>query len=155
MITDHHKGPPKGGKGRIFRANLDPPKGQAPATRSDIECLMVQLPEPVHLQIDSESGYLYWTDRGDVPHGNSLNRCHLSELNGDKPLVCRVLEMTPYECLVRNLHDPIGLKLDPANSCVFVTDMGGTVYRFDMEGRNKVKMYEELEACFSGITLIN
>ena len=33
------KGPTKGGLGRLFRANIDIPKGESPANRSDIEVL--------------------------------------------------------------------------------------------------------------------
>ena len=41
------KGPDNAGQGRIFRANIDVPKGASPTNRSDIELLLDQLPEPI------------------------------------------------------------------------------------------------------------
>src|ERR1700726_2643378 len=38
------KGPEKAGDGRIFRANIEVPKGQSPANRTDIELLYEKLP---------------------------------------------------------------------------------------------------------------
>ena len=46
------KGPEKAGQGRIFRANLEIPKGQTPANRQDIEVLYNNLPEPIDLDLD-------------------------------------------------------------------------------------------------------
>jgi hypothetical protein len=39
------KGPTKGGSGRIFRANIEIPKGETAANRSDIEVLFDKLPD--------------------------------------------------------------------------------------------------------------
>ena len=66
------KGPTKGNQGRILRANIDVPKGQSAASRSDIEVLFVGLPEPIDLEIDVENRILYWTDGGDPPRGNTV-----------------------------------------------------------------------------------
>src|SRR6202012_6206236 len=52
------KGPPDGGKGRIFRAGLEIPAGQTAANRTDIEVLWNSLPEPVDLEIKGD--WLYW-----------------------------------------------------------------------------------------------
>jgi DNA-binding beta-propeller fold protein YncE len=41
------KGPANAGEGRIFRANLEIPKGQTPANRKDVELLYENLPEPI------------------------------------------------------------------------------------------------------------
>src|SRR6516225_1268596 len=41
------KGATKGGQGRIFRANIEMPKGESPTNRSDVEVLFDRLPEPV------------------------------------------------------------------------------------------------------------
>src|SRR5262249_56660687 len=71
------KGPDNGNLGRIFRANIDLPKGESPANRSDIEVLFDQLPEPIDLELDLENRVLYWTDRGDPPRGNTVNRAPL------------------------------------------------------------------------------
>src|SRR5262245_7085783 len=55
------KGPDNAGRGRIFRANIDIPKGENPTNRSDIEVLLNQLPEPIDLEIDLANRILYWT----------------------------------------------------------------------------------------------
>ena len=36
----------------IFRANIDIPKGESPANRSDIEVVFDRLPEPIDLELD-------------------------------------------------------------------------------------------------------
>ena len=46
------KGNDNAGEGRIFRANLEIPKGQGPASREDIEVLFEGLPEPIDLDLD-------------------------------------------------------------------------------------------------------
>ena len=48
-----HKGPPDGGKGRIFRAGLEIPADQQPENRSDIELLIDHLPAPIDLELDT------------------------------------------------------------------------------------------------------
>ena len=68
------KGPTKGGLGSLRRANIDIPQGESPASRSDVEVLFDHLPEPIDLELDLESRVLYWTDRGDPPRGNTVNR---------------------------------------------------------------------------------
>jgi hypothetical protein len=68
------KGPDNAGLGRIFRAGLDIPNGETPTSRSDIEVLFDQLPEPIDLDLDLENRFLYWTDRGDPPRGNTVSR---------------------------------------------------------------------------------
>lgn len=68
------KGPDNGGLGRIFRANAKLPKGENAANRRDIELLFDGLPEPIDLELDLANRVLYWTDRGDPPRGNKVNR---------------------------------------------------------------------------------
>ena len=68
------KGDDNAGQGRIFRANLEIPQGQTPANRKDIELLYEDLPEPIDLDLDLENRIMYWTDRGDPPRGNTVNR---------------------------------------------------------------------------------
>ena len=71
------KGPDNAGKGRIFRAKIDIPKGETPANRTDIEVLFDGLPEPIDLELDLKNRLLYWTDRGDPPRGNTVNRASM------------------------------------------------------------------------------
>lgn len=109
------KGPPNGGLGRILRASLDLPPGMDPARRSDIEVLFDHLPEPIDLEWDD--GTLYWTDRGDPPQGNTLNRARITS---GEPLV--------REILMSGLKEAIGLALDRRNRRAFVADLGGAVH---------------------------
>jgi hypothetical protein len=64
------KGPDNAGLGRIFRANVEIPKGETAGRRSDIEVLFDSLPEPIDIELDLKNRVLYWTDRGDPPRGN-------------------------------------------------------------------------------------
>ena len=64
----------KAGKGRIFRASTEIPNGQTAANRTDIEVLFDDLPEPIDLDLDLNNRMMYWTDRGDPPRGNTVNR---------------------------------------------------------------------------------
>ena len=68
------KGGHDSGLGRIFRANIQIPQGQSSENRSDIELLYDNLPEPIDLDFDPVNRKLYWTDRGDPPRGNTVNR---------------------------------------------------------------------------------
>ncbi|KAF9771293.1 hypothetical protein IL306_011072 [Fusarium sp. DS 682] len=68
------KGPSKGNGGRIFSASIDMPAGSDASLRSDIEVIAKGLPEPIDLDSDEDNGMLYWTDRGEMPLGDTLNR---------------------------------------------------------------------------------
>jgi 3-hydroxyacyl-CoA dehydrogenase len=136
------KGPSKGSQGRIFRANIDTPAGQDGTNRTDIECLLHKLPEPIDLDIDETNGILYWTDRGELPLGNSINRAAMASLKAIEPTDASSMPETNYELLVRNLHEAVGISLDLKNQHLYTTDLGGTVYRFDVDGTNKKKLYD-------------
>jgi hypothetical protein len=118
------KGPDNGGLGRIFRANIDIPKGENPANRSDIEVLFDQLPEPIDLEIDVAHRVLYWTDRGDPPRGNTVNRAPIDQ------------KAAP-EILITHLMEGIGIALDVPGNRMFVTDFAGSVYSADLDGKNE------------------
>src|SRR5262245_24780790 len=117
------KGPTKGGLGRLCRANMDIPKGQSSANRSDIEVLFDQLPEPIDLELDLANRVLYWTDRGDPPRGNTVNRAPIDE------------RAVP-EVMRPHLMEGIGITLDVAGKRMFVTDFAGSVYSADLDGKN-------------------
>lgn len=122
------KGPDNAAQGRIFRANLEVPKGQTPANRTDIELLFDKLPEPIDLDIDFGNRMLYWTDRGDPPRGNTVNRA---------PLDAAGAARKEPEIVVTHLMEGIGLALDLTGRRMFVTDLGGSVYSADLDGSNK------------------
>jgi sugar lactone lactonase YvrE len=122
------KGNDKAGQGRIFRANLEIPKGQTPADRKDIEVLFENLPEPIDLDLDVANGTLYWTDRGDPPRGNTVNRAPMDPKSG---------AAKEPEILFRHLLEGIGLALDLKGGRMFVTDLAGSVYSANLDGSNK------------------
>lgn len=146
------KGPSKGNQGRIFRANIDFQNGETGKNRTDIETLFQNLPEPIDLDLDQEARILYWTDRGELPLGNSINR---AKLDGIKPVEGPHTTSVPgkdYQLLARNLHEAIGIKLDLRNGHMYTTDLGGSVYRFNLDGTGKKRLYEG-ESAFAGIAL--
>ncbi|KAB8302148.1 hypothetical protein EYC80_005596 [Monilinia laxa] len=147
------KGLSKGGKGRIFRANIETPAGQNASNRTDIELLFQGLPEPIDLEVDQDTQTLFWTDRGDPPMGNSLNSVKLD--SSLKPLTEGNTDVkNDYQILTRQLHEAIGIKIDGVNKHVYLTDLGGSVYRVGMDGKDKKKIYDE-ECSFSGIGLVH
>ncbi|QLJ02914.1 hypothetical protein HZZ00_19170 [Streptomyces sp. NEAU-sy36] len=110
------KGPAKGGRGRIFRAGLEIPAGESAATRSDIEVLWSGLPEPIDLHLDGD--WLYWTDRGADPDGNTLNRA---------PLPAEGARGQAPEILATGFAEAIGLAVDRESGLAFVSDLGGHI----------------------------
>jgi len=119
------KGPTKGGLGRLCRANIDVPSGESPANRSDIEVLFGQLPEPIDLELDVASRVLYWTDRGDPPRGNTVNRVPIDGANAAPQI------------LITHLMEGIGIALDVPGNRMFVTDFAGSVYSADLDGSSE------------------
>ena len=119
------KGADNAGQGRIFRAGIDIPAGESPSNRSDIEVLYNGLPEPIDLEIDHVKRILYWTDRGDPPLGNTVNRAPLDAAANARPAP---------EIVFRNLMEGIGIALDRAGNRMFMTDLAGTVYRANLDG---------------------
>jgi len=122
------KGNDNAGEGRIFRAALEIPKGQTPANRQDIEVLYDNLPEPIDLDLDLVNRVIYWTDRGDPPRGNTVNRASMDAAPGKRK---------EPEIVFNHLMEGIGLSLDLANNRMFLTDLGGSVYSASLDGSNK------------------
>jgi len=118
------KGPDNGEQGRIFRANIEISKGETPTNRSDIEVLFDRLPEPIDLELDVANRVLYWTDRGDPPRGNTVNRAPV-DTKADPEIV------------VTHLMEGIGIALDVPGNRMFVTDFAGSVYSADLDGKNE------------------
>jgi hypothetical protein len=116
------KGPTKGNQGRLFRAGLDMPRGETASNRSDIEVFFDHLPEPIDLEFDLKNRVLYWTDRGDPPRGNTVNRASVDA----KP-------QAP-EILITHLMEGIGIALDVPGDRMFVTDFAGSVYSAKLDG---------------------
>lgn len=141
----------KSGKGRIFCASIDTPAGETAEGRVDVQLLLDSLPEPIDLEVDESSDVLYWTDRGELPLGNSVNRATLDPGSG---LVAKNGSDKSYEVLVRHLNEAIGLKLDLEASHMYLTDLGGSLYRCNLDGSEKQKMYSSDERALAGITIV-
>jgi hypothetical protein len=122
------KGPDKGGQGRILRANLEIPLGQRAADRNDIEVIFDELPEPIDLELDPRNRMIYWTDRGDPPRGNTVNRAPMDPTPGRRK---------DPEIVFVHLREGIGLALDLKGDRMFFADFGGTVYRANLDGSSK------------------
>ena len=135
------KGPSKGGKGRLFSANL--PTGIDGAA-TGVRCLLGDLPEPIDLEFDESSHTLYWTDRGELPHGNALYKVQL-DANGD-------ISSSGKEVLARHFHEAIGLKLDSARRQIYITDLGGSIYCYSLDGTTKETLLTDEKRAFTGIT---
>ena len=119
------KGPDNAGRGRLLRAGIEIPRGETAAHRSDIEVFFDNLPEPIDLELDLKNRVLYWTDRGDPPRGNTVNRASIDA----KPRA--------PEIVLTHLMEGIGIALDVRNDRMFITDLGGTVYSARLDGSEK------------------
>jgi hypothetical protein len=109
------------GHGRIFRASIDMPDGQAPASRLDREVVIDRLPEPIDLDFDLEHRILYWTDRADPPRGNTVSRTPIDgHLN--------------RQIVLGRLTEGIGIALDVRGDRIFVTDLAGSIYSAHLDG---------------------
>jgi low-density lipoprotein receptor class B len=122
------KGDDNAGQGCICRANLEIPKGQTPANRKDIELLFEGLPEPIDLELDLQNRIIYWTDRGDPPRGNTVNRA---------PMDAQLGKRKNPKIVLTHLMEGIGLALDLRGRRMFITDIGGSVYSANLDGTNK------------------
>jgi DNA-binding beta-propeller fold protein YncE len=122
------KGDDNAGQGRIFRANIELPRGASPANRQDIELLYDNLPEPIDLDLDVAHRVMYWTDRGDPPRGNTVNRASMDLAPGARK---------DPEILFSHLMEGIGLALDLKGGRMFFTDLAGSVYSANLDGSNK------------------
>jgi hypothetical protein len=122
------KGGDNAEQGRILRASIDMSWLETPADRQDIELLYEALPEPIDLDIDPRTRMLYWTDRGDPPRGNTVNRVPLDAASGKRPLP---------EIVFDHLMEGIGLALDPKGGRMFITDFGGSIYSANVDGSDR------------------
>jgi hypothetical protein len=119
------KGPDNGEQGRLLRAGIEIPKGETAANRSDIVVFFDRLPEPIDLELDVKNRVLYWTDRGDPPRGNTVNRASIDA----KPAA--------PEILITHLMEGIGIALDVPGDRMFVTDFAGSIYSAKLDGSDE------------------
>ncbi|KAJ6443546.1 alpha methylacyl- racemase protein [Purpureocillium lavendulum] len=143
------KGPSKGGQGRIFCAPIDSDGPRKPI------CVLDKLPEPIDLHIDEEANTLYWTDRGELPFGNTFNRLRLDDAGtGPEAQQADPRSGLRHEILVQNFDEAIGLAFDADTETWFVSDLGGAIWTFDKDGGNRTKLFEDKERAFTGIVLV-
>jgi hypothetical protein len=138
------KGKAKGNEGRIMRARLDLKTGMDPANRSDAEVLFENLPEPIDLEWEEGTGYLYWTDRGGPPAGNTLNR---AMIRPGQPMV--------REIILTGLKEGIGLAIDRRNKRAFVSDLGGFVRSMSLERPQEEKVIFSGHGPLTGIAYLD
>lgn len=136
------KGPSKGGNGRLFSADLP---NAIDTAATGVQCLLSDLPEPIDLEFDEHSRTLYWTDRGELPHGNALYQVRL-DANGDVS--------GPEEILAKHFHEAIGLKLDSIRQQIYITDLGGSVYCYKLDGKTKTTLFTDEKRAFTGVTCL-
>jgi len=121
------KGPDNAGKGRICRAGIELPNGQTASDRADIEVLYDGLPEPIDLDLDLSNRVMYWTDRGDPPRGNTVNRAPMDSDATGRPAP---------EIVLTHLMEGIGIALDLKGDRMFISDFGGNVISAKLDGSN-------------------
>lgn len=143
------KGPSKGGQGRVFSAGIDMPAGCDARSRQDVVCVADGLPEPIDLEFDEAASALFWTDRGEVPFGNTLNKL---ELDGSGNAKGGVEGPRKHRIVAQNFDEAIGLKIDGQGRFIYVADIGGTVWRCSRDG-TKEKVYQDKNCAFSGVAL--
>jgi DNA-binding beta-propeller fold protein YncE len=131
-----------GGNGRIFRAGLEIPKSEDALHRTDIELLFDALPEPIDMDLDLTHRMMYWSDRGDPPRGNTVNRAPMDVKTGSP------------EILVSGLKEGIGIALDLRGGRMYYTDLGGSVYSARLDGSDS-KVLLSGQGSLTGITWVN
>lgn len=119
-------------RGTIRRASLEIPTGQTAENRKDIEILFDGLPEPIDLDLDVRAGHLYWTDRGDAPRGNTVNRAPMRIPAGADPKNRKDIQV-----LMGGLDEAIGIALDITGNRLYVTDLGGNLVSARLDGSDK------------------
>jgi DNA-binding beta-propeller fold protein YncE len=119
------KGPDNAGQGRLFRAGIEIPTGETASNRADIEVLYDGLPEPIDLDLDPKNRVMYWTDRGDPPRGNTVNRAPMDSDAKGRPAP---------EIVFTHLMEGIGIALDLKGDRMFITDFGGNVLVAKLDG---------------------
>ena len=124
------KGPDDAGLGRILRASIEIPAGQSASNRTDVEVLFDGLPEPIDLELDLKNRLLYWTDRGDPPRGNTVNRAPLDVVGDGRTGPAPDVVLT-------HLMEGIGIALDFKGGRMFLTDLAGSLYSARLDGSGK------------------
>jgi hypothetical protein len=86
------------------------------------------LPEPIDLELDLKNRLVYWTDRGDPPRGNTVNRAPMDADARTRPAP---------QILFNHLMEGIGIAIDFEGGRMFFTDLAGSVYAARLDGSEK------------------
>jgi DNA-binding beta-propeller fold protein YncE len=143
------KGGDNEGRGSIRRAGIEIPAGQTAANRTDIEILFTELPEPIDLHLDLAKRHIYWTDRGDPPEGNTVNRAPMDPPAGFDPA-----KRTDKTILAGGFEETIGIALDLERDRMYVTDLRGSYYSLRLDGSDKRQLGTGL-GMLTGIAVVD
>jgi sugar lactone lactonase YvrE len=136
------KGGDNAHKGTIKRANMEMPKGEDAAHRTDVEVLFANLPEPIDMDLDVRARQMYWTDRGD----NTISRAPMDAKVSDPA------QRTDREILVRDLHEFIGVALDFRDKRMYYTSLAGELGVAKLNGKDAHLLLDK-KGRFTGIAL--
>ncbi|RGP78635.1 hypothetical protein FLONG3_3257 [Fusarium longipes] len=142
------KGPSKGNGGRIFSAGIDIPPGSDATSRNDIEVIAEDLPEPIDLDFNEDCGVLYWTDRGEMPLGNTLNK---KTIIGQPPAEESKLGR---QIIAQGFAEAIGLQLDKERDCIYVSDLSGRLWQCKTVPGPKEKMHDCAGHAYTGLAIV-
>jgi sugar lactone lactonase YvrE len=118
-----------GGSGSIHRVPTKMKAGETAITRSDVQSILKNLPEPIDLRWVDGYG-LYWTDRGHTTGGNSVNRMQMSA-----ETMAGVARFPALgKPLVTGLKEGIGIAVDTVTQKMWYTDLGGHIYSSNLDG---------------------
>jgi hypothetical protein len=118
--------------GSLRRAGIAMPEGQSSLDRTDIEVLFEGLPEPVDIDLDLQSGHIYWTDRGD----DTINRAPI-----EIPAGATAATRADREILIEDVREAIGVTLDLERGKLFFTGgTGGRVGMANLDGTGLVDL---------------
>ena len=104
------------------------PERRDAGDRTDIEVLFDGLPEPIDLELDLKNRFIYWTDRGDPPRGNTVNRASMDADFSKHPT---------SDILLTHLEEGIGIALDFKGNRMFITDLAGNIFSAKLDGSEK------------------
>jgi sugar lactone lactonase YvrE len=96
---------------------------------------------PIDLDLDLQHRTMYWTDR-------SLNVIERAGM--DLPSGQTAANRSDIVTLVSGLSTPIGISLDTSASTMYFTELGGQIYRANLDGTGKTTLGSSSGA--SGIT---
>jgi hypothetical protein len=120
------KGPANGHVGSLRRAHIVLPAGQTSLNRTDIEILYDKLPEPIDIDLDVATGFIYWTDRAD----NTVSRAPIAI-----PAGSTAATRTDRQILVNGVATAIGVALDLGRHKLYYTSgANGALGRANLDG---------------------